>query len=36
VLPPLLAGDRLSRRDIIQMGHGGMLEDIPKRPMPRE
>ncbi len=36
VLPPLLAGDRLSRRDIIQMGHGGLLEDIPKRPMPRE
>jgi molybdenum cofactor cytidylyltransferase len=36
VLPPLLAGDRLSREDIIQMGHGGLLEDIPKRPMPRE
>ncbi len=36
VLPPLLAGDRLLRKDIIQMGHGGMLEDIPKRPMPRE
>jgi molybdenum cofactor cytidylyltransferase len=36
VLPPLLAGERLSRRDIIQMGHGGLLEDIPKRPMPRE
>jgi molybdenum cofactor cytidylyltransferase len=36
VLPPLLAGERLSRKDIIQMGHGGLLEDIPKRPMPRE
>jgi len=36
ILPPLLAGERLSRRDIIQMGHGGLLEDIPKRPMPRE
>jgi molybdenum cofactor cytidylyltransferase len=36
VLPPLLAGDRLSRRDIIRMGHGGLLEDIPKRPVPRE
>lgn len=36
VLPSLLAGDRLSRKDIIQMGHGGLLEDIPKRPMPRE
>lgn len=36
VLPPLLAGDRLSRRDIIQLGHGGLLEDIRKRPVPRE
>ncbi|MGE5224411.1 MAG: molybdopterin-binding protein, partial [Omnitrophica WOR_2 bacterium] len=36
VLPPLLAGDHLSRKDIIQMGHGGLLEDISKRPMPRE
>ena len=36
VLPPLLAGDRLSRQDIIQLGHGGLLEDIPKRPVPRE
>jgi len=36
VLPPLLAGDRLTRGDIIQMGHGGLLEDIPKRPVPRE
>jgi molybdenum cofactor cytidylyltransferase len=36
VLPPLLAGDRLSRKDILQMGHGGLLEDIPKRPMPRQ
>lgn len=36
VLPPLLAGDRLTRRDIIQMGHGGLLDDIRNRPMPRE
>lgn len=36
VLPPLLAGDRLSRRDIIHLGHGGLLEDVPRRPMPRE
>jgi molybdenum cofactor cytidylyltransferase len=36
VLPPLLAGDHLSRRDIIHLGHGGLLEDFPKRPMPRE
>jgi molybdopterin biosynthesis enzyme len=36
VLPPLLAGDRLSREDIIQMGHGGLLADISRRPVPRE
>lgn len=36
VLPPLLAGYRLSRSDIIQMGHGGLLEDTPRRPVPRE
>jgi molybdenum cofactor cytidylyltransferase len=36
VLPPLLAGDHLTRRDIIHLGHGGLLEEIPKRPMPRE
>jgi molybdenum cofactor cytidylyltransferase len=36
VLPPLLAGDRLSRSDITHLGHGGLLEDIPKRPLPRE
>ncbi len=36
VLPPLLAGDYLSQKDIIHLGHGGLLEDIQKRPMPRE
>jgi len=36
VLPPLLAGERLSRHDILQMGHGGLLADIPKRPVPRQ
>ncbi len=36
VLPPLLAGDCLTRMDILQMGHGGLLEDIPKRSVPRE
>ena len=35
VLPRLLVGDRLSRADIIRMGHGGLLEDVPERPMPR-
>jgi molybdenum cofactor cytidylyltransferase len=35
VLPRLLAGDRLSRADIISLGHGGLLEDVPERPMPR-
>ena len=35
VLPRLLAGDRLSRADIAAFGHGGLLEDVPERPLPR-
>ncbi len=35
VLPRLLAGDRLTRRDITSLGHGGLLEDVPERPLPR-
>ena len=35
VLPRLLAGDRLSRADIASLGHGGLLEDVPERPLPR-
>lgn len=35
VLPRLLAGDRLVRRDILVMGHGGLLDDVPERPLPR-
>jgi molybdenum cofactor cytidylyltransferase len=35
VLPRLLAGDRLSREDIIAFGAGGLLEDVPERPLPR-
>lgn len=35
VLPRLLAGERLVRADIIALGHGGLLEDVPDRPMPR-
>lgn len=36
VLPRLLAGDRLAREDIVALGHGGLLEDVPERPMPRD
>ncbi len=36
ILPRLLAGDRLTRRDIVQLGHGGLLQDIHERGMPRE
>lgn len=35
VLPRLLAGDRLERSDIVGLGHGGLLEDVPERPLPR-
>ena len=35
VLPRLLAGDRLTREDIIKLGPGGLLEDVPERPLPR-
>jgi len=35
VLPRLLVGDRLTRADIVSLGHGGLLEDAPERPMPR-
>jgi hypothetical protein len=36
VLPRLLAGERLSREDLLVLGHGGLLEDTPLRPAPRE
>lgn len=35
VLPRLLAGERLTRADLVAMGHGGLLDDISDRPMPR-
>jgi molybdenum cofactor cytidylyltransferase len=35
VLPRLLVGDRLTQTDIIDLGHGGLMEDVPERPLPR-
>jgi len=35
VLPRLLVGDRLQRADIVAFGHGGLLEDVPERRLPR-
>ena len=35
VLPRLLAGEHLERRDLASLGAGGLLEDVPERPMPR-
>ncbi|MEM1182500.1 MAG: molybdopterin-binding protein [Acidobacteriota bacterium] len=35
VLPRLLAGDALGRRDIARLAVGGLLDDVPERPMPR-
>lgn len=36
ILPRLLAGERLTRADLVVMGHGGLLDDISERPMPRQ
>jgi molybdenum cofactor cytidylyltransferase len=36
VLPRLIAGERLTRADLVAMGHGGLLDDIHDRPMPRQ
>ncbi len=36
LLPRLLAGERLTRADLVAMGHGGLLDDISDRPMPRQ
>ncbi len=35
VMPRLLVGEKLSQADIVSLGHGGLLEDVPERPMPR-
>lgn len=35
VLPRLLSGERLTRANFVRMGHGGLLQDITNRPMPR-
>ncbi len=35
VLPRLLVGDQLTHEDIILLGHGGLLDDVPERPLPR-
>lgn len=36
ILPRLLSGERLTRADLVAMGHGGLLDDISERPMPRD
>jgi len=36
VLPRLLAGDRLTRRELVRLGHGGLLEEIRERHLLRE
>jgi molybdenum cofactor cytidylyltransferase len=36
ILPRLLVGDRLTRRDIVALGHGGLLQDVRERGMPRD
>lgn len=36
LLPRLLVGDRLTHADIFALGHGGLLEDVAERPLPRK
>ena len=36
ILPRLLVGDKLTRRDIVDLGHGGLLQDVRERGMPRD
>jgi molybdenum cofactor cytidylyltransferase len=36
VLPRLMAGEHLTRADIAALGHGGLLDDVPERSMPRK
>jgi molybdenum cofactor cytidylyltransferase len=36
VLPRLLSGERLGSEDLLALGHGGLLEDTPLRPAPRD
>jgi len=36
ILPRLLVGDRLTRKDIVELGHGGLLQDVHERGMPRD
>jgi molybdenum cofactor cytidylyltransferase len=35
ILPRLLVGDKLTRREIVELGHGGLLQDVRERGMPR-
>ena len=35
ILPRLLVGEHLTQADLAELGHGGLLEDTGKRPMPR-
>lgn len=35
VLPRVLAGDTLRESDVWEMAHGGLLEDVTERPLPR-
>ena len=36
ILPRLLVGDKLTRKDIVELGHGGLLQDVLERGMPRD
>ena len=35
VLPKMLLGEVPTREEVDELGHGGLLEDVPERPLPR-
>ncbi|MDQ7054181.1 MAG: molybdopterin-binding protein [candidate division KSB1 bacterium] len=36
ILPRVLTGERIGREAILELGHGGLLEEIKARPLPRD
>lgn len=35
ILPRLLVGEKVTQQDVVELAVGGLLEDVPERPLPR-